>query len=104
LKTVPDFLAGSQVVLVEASPHLKRLQQETLKDCGARLSWQGQFQAEAGRPLFLIANEFFDALPIRQYVKTPRGWCERMVTERNGSLDFVLAPTSITSNLIAAIG
>ena len=36
--------------------------------------------ALADRPLFLVANEFFDALPIRQYVKTERGWCERMVT------------------------
>jgi NADH dehydrogenase [ubiquinone] 1 alpha subcomplex assembly factor 7 len=42
--------------------------------------------------LFLIANEFFDALPVRQYVHTPKGWCERMVTVIDGKLTFALAP------------
>ncbi len=38
------------------------------------------------RPLFLLANEFFDALPIRQFVKTDHGWNERMVTvDPNGA-------------------
>lgn len=32
-----------------------------------------------GGPLFILANEFFDALPIRQVVRTARGWRERMV-------------------------
>lgn len=31
------------------------------------------------RPLLLVANEFFDALPIRQIVRAPAGWRERMV-------------------------
>jgi SAM-dependent MidA family methyltransferase len=30
-------------------------------------------------PLLLVANEFFDALPIRQLIKTPQGWRERLV-------------------------
>jgi SAM-dependent MidA family methyltransferase len=42
--------------------------------------------------LLLIANEFFDALPIHQYVKTETGWHERMVTVVNGDLSFALAP------------
>ena len=49
-----------------------------------------------------MANEFFDALPIRQYVKTPRGWCERMVTARDGELEFALAPTPVPAALIPA--
>ena len=44
------------------------------------IRWQAHFDDSlTDRPLFLLANEFFDALPIRQYVKTERGWCERMV-------------------------
>ena len=31
-------------------------------------------------PLFVLANEFFDALPARQFVRTDEGWCERLVT------------------------
>ena len=97
-KAAPDFLSEMEVVLVEASPHLRAVQEEKLK--GARIRWQSQFEAEAGRPLFLVANEFFDALPIRQYVKTERGWCERMVTAANDELVFALAPAPAPSSLI----
>jgi len=100
LKAAPDFLENLDVILVEASPHLRDVQAATLKDSGAHLLWQHQFEAEAGRPLFLVANEFFDALPIRQYVKTPRGWCERMVTQKNGALAFALAPSPVPAALI----
>ena len=100
LKAVPDFLEELDVVLVEASPHLRGQQETLLKESGARLAWRNQFEAEAGRPLFLVANEFFDALPIRQYVKTPRGWCERMVTAKDGVLEFALAPAPVPSALI----
>ena len=100
LKAVPDFLGGLDVVLVEASPHLRAVQEDALKDSGARITWKHQFDTEAGRPLFLVANEFFDALPIRQYVKTPRGWSERMVTAKDHALDFALAPAPVPSALI----
>ena len=58
------------------------------------IRWTAQFDDSlSDQPLFLLANEFFDALPIRQYVKTVRGWCERMVTvDANGALDFALSP------------
>ncbi len=100
LKAAPDFRDGMDVMLVEASPNLRALQQEILKDSGMRTGWCNQFEAEAGRPLFLVANEFFDALPIRQYVKTPRGWCERMVTAANDQLAFALAPMPAPPALI----
>jgi SAM-dependent MidA family methyltransferase len=100
LKAMPDFLGGLDVVLVEASPHLRRLQEETLKNSGVPIRWLNSFDAEAGRPLFLVANEFFDALPIRQYVKTSRGWCERMVTAKDGDLHFALAPSPAPPALI----
>ena len=43
---------------------------------------------------------FSTPLPIRQYVKTPRGWCERMVTAKDGVLEFALAPAPVPSALI----
>jgi SAM-dependent MidA family methyltransferase len=89
----PDFLADLEVVLVEASPALQQVQADKLRGLGADISWQAQFDDSLGdRPLFLVANEFFDALPVRQYVKTERGWCERMVTALDGELSFALAP------------
>ena len=69
------------------------IQAEKLKDSGARDPLGLAFRRQHGdRPLLLLANEFFDALPIRQYVKTARGWCERMVVAKDGELDFALAP------------
>ena len=89
----PEFLEDLDVVLVEASPVLQQIQGDKLRGL-ADISWVNQFDDSlADRPLFLVANEFFDALPIRQYVKTERGWCERMVTVgAQGDLAFALAP------------
>ena len=41
-------------------------------------------------PTLLVANEFFDALPVRQFVATDRGWCERLVGVEDGALIFGL--------------
>ncbi|HXS05504.1 MAG TPA: SAM-dependent methyltransferase [Rhizomicrobium sp.] len=91
LKRVPGFCEQVEIVLVEASPTLRQIQKARLKDSGARIRWTDHFDVH-DVPLLLIANEFFDALPIRQYVKTARGWCERMVVLKDGALDFALAP------------
>lgn len=97
----PEFLVDLDVVMIEASPVLQQMQADKLRglnngNLGADVSWQPQFDDSLGdRPLFLVANEFFDALPVRQYVKTPRGWCERMVTALDGELAFALAPVPV---------
>ena len=44
------------------------------------------------QPLFLVANEFFDALPIRQYQRGTEGWRERLIAMRGGALAFALGP------------
>src|SRR5437868_5177463 len=41
--------------------------------------WVERLQAVPDAPLLLVANEFFDALPIRQFLMTPEGWRERLV-------------------------
>jgi len=98
----PEFLVDLEVVLIEASPVLQDIQAERLRGLGADISWQTQFDDSLGdRPLFLVANEFFDAMPVRQYVKTPRGWCERMVTlAPTGELTFALAPVPVPPSVI----
>ena len=100
-KVAPEFLAELEVVLIEASPALQQVQADKLRGLGADVSWAAQFDDSLGdRPLFLIANEFFDALPVRQYVKTGRGWCERMVTVLNDELTFALAPVPVPPSAI----
>ena len=44
------------------------------------------------QPLFVVANEFFDALPIRQFVREGAGWRERQVGLDQGALVFGLGP------------
>jgi NADH dehydrogenase [ubiquinone] 1 alpha subcomplex assembly factor 7 len=95
-KVAPEFLSSAEVVLVETSPALVSVQKETLKDCGAIVRWAKQLdEAVSDRPLFLLANEFFDALPVHQFVKTERGWHERMVALENDELAFALSPDII---------
>ena len=104
LKLMPEFRRALDVILVEASPVLRKVQEEMLADCRVSHSWREDFDAErVDRPLFLIANEFFDALPIRQFVKSERGWCERMVTlDADGALAFALSPTPLPAALLPA--
>jgi NADH dehydrogenase [ubiquinone] 1 alpha subcomplex assembly factor 7 len=100
---MPEFLTKVEVVLVEASPTLTAIQKDTLAKSGANIRWTEQFDdALSDKPLFLLANEFFDALPIRQFVKTERGWCERMVVANGDALDFALAPDATSSSIIPA--
>ena len=91
-KGVPGFHAGAEVVLVEASPVLRRTQNQTISrghDLGLR--WIEAAGDLPERPLFLIANEFFDALPIHQYQFQSGGWYERLVGLKDGALAFGLA-------------
>jgi SAM-dependent MidA family methyltransferase len=64
------------VHLVETSPVLRKLQRDRLPDA----VWHDAIDSlPTDRPLLIVANEFFDALPLLQLVKTADGWCERMV-------------------------
>jgi len=89
---VPGFHAAAQVTLIEASPRLRARQRAALGSHPAR--WLDTVDALPEAPLFLIANEFFDALPIRQFTRDPAGWCETMVGLKGGALAFGLAPAT----------
>ncbi len=87
-KAVPGFHAGAQVVLVEASATLRAVQGRTI---GRDARWIDAVGALPEWPLFLIANEFFDALPIRQYQRDTAGWRERLVGLQGHRLAFGLS-------------
>ena len=76
-RAVPGFHAAIDLHLVDINQPLRAPQQAAL---GAyRTTWHERFDDVPEGPLLLVANEFFDALPIRQFEKTSRGWAERMV-------------------------
>ena len=90
-KIRPGFIDAAAVSLVETSPALRAIQARTL--AGVEVNWcasVGEVPQDA--PLFLVANEFFDALPARQFVRGERGWHERMVTAKDETLIFALSP------------
>ena len=89
--TLPPFRAALDVWLVEASPVLRRRQEAAL--AGQTAHWADSFSDLPPGPLLLVANEFFDALPIEQYVRASDGWRRRMVgLDAGGGLAFVVGP------------
>ena len=72
---VPGFRAAAQLHLVEASARLRVVQAKVL---GSAV-WHDTPATLPECPLYLIANEFFDALPIRQFIRDGAGWRERLV-------------------------
>lgn len=88
---VPGLHDAARVVLVEASPRLRARQAETLR--GHPVEWVERIEALPPGPLIALGNEFVDALPIRQFVRTPDGIAERMVgVDEDGALVFGLRP------------
>jgi NADH dehydrogenase [ubiquinone] 1 alpha subcomplex assembly factor 7 len=76
-QAMPAFRRALRPVLVETSPALRLMQQGALADTNA--IWCERLAEVPEAPMLLIANEFFDALPVQQFERTPRGWCERLV-------------------------
>ena len=92
LRAMSGVGLAPQLHLVEGSPTLSALQGEAMP--------QAEFHEDAsslpeGGPLLLVANEFLDALPIRQLVHTPVGWRERVVALDGERLVFAAGPQSM---------
>jgi SAM-dependent MidA family methyltransferase len=85
----PDLAAASRLALVETSPALRTVQHKTLGTCPIPVGWHDRFEDVESAFTLLVANELFDALPIRQFICTPAGFRERVVTVgSNGALVF----------------
>ena len=76
-RSVPGFHDALHLHLIEASATLRGVQAETLGH--AAPTWHDAADSLPQMPLFLVANEFFDALPIRQFVRDEEGWREHLV-------------------------
>lgn len=96
----PAFRAALSVHLVETSPVLTGRQQETLASAGVPCAWHRDLSTVPPGPTLLIANEFLDALPIRQFVMTREGWRERVVGLLDGALAFGLARDPVPVEVI----
>lgn len=99
-RALPGFPEALQIHLVEVSPALRQQQEAAL--AGRAATWTNSLAALPDGPLLLIANEFFDALPVRQFEQTAGGWAERVVVaDGDGGLAVALAaPSPLNAALI----
>lgn len=117
-----NFTDSLHIHMVECSPTLKKLQYQNLlcinkndtdgdaeehiisRLTGTSVSWHATLeQVPAGIPTIIIAHEFYDALPVHQFQRASRGWCEKMVdVAENSIFQFVLSkqPTPATLYLL----
>jgi NADH dehydrogenase [ubiquinone] 1 alpha subcomplex assembly factor 7 len=95
----PGFRQAMRLHLVEASPVLRAEQARRLGDASA--AWHAETGEVPEGPLLLIANEFLDALPIRQLVRGRDHWAERLVVlDADGRLCFATGPESPALSLL----
>jgi NADH dehydrogenase [ubiquinone] 1 alpha subcomplex assembly factor 7 len=74
---VPGFHAALRLHLVETNRALH--EEQKMRLAAYSPYWHERFDNTPAGPLLLVANEFFDALPVRQFHRTAHGWTERMV-------------------------
>lgn len=88
----PNFFSAITVHLVETSPVLREAQRRSLARAAKPAQWHLDFAETPPGPALILANEFFDALPVRHYVKTAGGWREQLVgLDAEGGLAFGLS-------------
>jgi SAM-dependent MidA family methyltransferase len=95
-KIVPGFVAAANVHLIEMSPVLRRLQRDKLDSL---VQWHDGLADVPKGPMILVANEFFDAIPIRQF-EWREGHCfERYVGRGESGLAIGLTPVADVSQI-----
>ena len=86
---ITGFHEAMQLCLLESNATLRQMQNEKLAT--HKCAHLDSLESKPPLPALIIANEFFDALPIRQFVKTEEGWCERLVVAGKDRLLFHLS-------------
>ena len=96
----PGFAVALSLHLVETSPRLRAIQADRVA-----ATWHDDIASLPPGPLIMLANEFLDALPIRQFVRRGQGWSERWVSAgRFVERDAVLADRSAAEGAIVETG
>jgi NADH dehydrogenase [ubiquinone] 1 alpha subcomplex assembly factor 7 len=89
----PSFLQATNVHLIEMSPRLREVQQVTLAASGHPIQWHARIDDIPHAPTVFLANEFFDAMPVRQFQWNAGTWAERVIgLSEQDELTFGLSP------------
>jgi SAM-dependent MidA family methyltransferase len=102
-KVLPAFNTALVAHLVEISPTLRQLQQKTLEASGVPMHWHKSLEEVPEGPSIILANEFFDAIPVHQAVREDDGWHERAVmidADGNFAIGSMRAPLGAMEKLL----
>ena len=89
LKTVEKFnkfKLSSNFIIYEKSPYLKKIQKNRIKF--KNIKWINNLKKINKFTSIFIANEFFDALPIKQFINKDNNWFEKYIINKDKSLEF----------------
>lgn len=102
-RVAPDFCAAVRVHMVESSPRLTAIQWDRFAEAGIAADWHDRIDRLPAGPVIIIANEFFDALPIRQFLRTQGIWRERVVgLDADDRLQFGVGPAVLPAAEVPA--
>tara|TARA_B100001173_G_scaffold77204_1_gene65883 strand:+ start:2232 stop:3275 length:1044 start_codon:yes stop_codon:yes gene_type:complete len=89
LKTIEKFnifKSSTNFFIYEKSLYLKKLQKKKIKS--KNIKWINKIEEISKFPSIFIANEFFDALPIKQFIKKNNNWYEKYIINKDKSYEF----------------
>ena len=91
-KLDPKLVEHAEFAMVETSERLTEIQKQSHQGASTRPAWHKTIDTLPALPLFIVGNELFDAIPIRQFAKSAGTWRERAVgLDEAGGLTFVAA-------------
>lgn len=80
-KNFPNFFYSLKIFIHEKSPKLIKLQKNKLR--GNNIIWLSNLNKIKKKPTIFLANEFFDSIAIKQFIKLDNSWFERFVNLKN---------------------
>lgn len=103
VKLAPEMTSALTVHLVETSAPLTEAQRSTLAASGTSCEWHATIDEVPQGYTLLVANEFFDALPVHQFVKALGAFRERVVAlDDEDALTFIPGPATADPALLPA--
>jgi cyclopropane-fatty-acyl-phospholipid synthase len=96
------FLKSSKYFILEKSQFLKKIQKKKLTSC--KVSWVDSLNKLENGPNIFLANEFFDALPIKQFIKKNNKWFEKKIKITSANNFEFVDKLTVIKNLEKKIG
>ena len=82
----PSFMKSCNIFIYEKSPNLIKIQKKKIKK--DKINWLSKIDNIKKNPTLFIANEFFDSISIKQFIKIDKIWYEKFVNIKNKNKAF----------------